>query len=156
MGFGMWRPRVESWVEDDPRRGIGERFPHDCNGGGWSEGQAETKPAGRKGSSSSSSVAEEDDDGTALVRSANPRRGCPRARLPLLRRSGSPPSSVGCAPGSRRLGEGRSGSSPRPRPRPRRHHRPRCGLPLLRLRDGCRQPASTCNRLNTLVPRSDT
>jgi hypothetical protein len=48
------------------------------------EGRAETKPAGRKGSSSSSPAAEEDDDGTALARSANPRRGRPRARLPSL------------------------------------------------------------------------
>uniref|UniRef100_A0A0E0F5Z5 Uncharacterized protein n=1 Tax=Oryza meridionalis TaxID=40149 RepID=A0A0E0F5Z5_9ORYZ len=94
------------------------------------EGRAETKPAGRKGSSSSSPAAEEDDDGTVPAKSANPQRGRPRARLPLLRRSGSPPSSVGCAPGSRRPGEGRSGSSPRPRPQPRHHRRPRCGLPL--------------------------
>jgi hypothetical protein len=55
-------------------------------------------------------------------------------------------------PGSRRPEEGRSRSSPRPRPRPRRHHRPCCGLSLLRLRDGRRQPASTCNKYGHQTP----
>ncbi|BAD73451.1 hypothetical protein [Oryza sativa Japonica Group] len=45
------------------------------------EGRAETKLAGRKGSSSSSPAAEEDDDGTASARSANPQQ---EAGAPLI------------------------------------------------------------------------